>query len=148
MSVKVISKRVARLAAVQFMYQLEVTNKSALNSLENFISTYIKTHEIYEHINLRFFKKLAAYFSERENLDEIIAKNLNGEKKISHLSIVEISILKVAMIEMINFSTDLPIIINEYVEIAKEFFEAPRMLNALLDSISKNIERKCQQTAV
>jgi transcription termination factor NusB len=54
--------------------------------------------------------------------------------------------MKVAVIEMLFEKTDIPVIINEYVEITKEFVgnNVAGFVNALLDKISSQIKRKCK----
>lgn len=145
MTSKVISKHISRLAAVQFVYQLEITNKSSPEVVEEFVNTYIKSDEAYQDINLRFFKKLVSYINTTENLEQLIEETLQSQKSLYNLSVMELCILKTAIVEMVNTKTDLPIIINEYVEIAKDFFEqgTTRFINALLDALSKKVERKC-----
>lgn len=140
---KVISKYNSRLAAVQFAYQLRLTNENIQESIEKFLSFELFKKE-YKEIKINFFKKLVLNLEDK-TLDQQIEKSLKSGKNLMHLSIIELCILKIALIEMIYEKTDLPIIINEYVEIAKEFLDnsSIKFINALLDNLSKNVERKC-----
>lgn len=144
MSHKVISKHISRFAAVQFAYQLELTNADPLEAMENFLSLDT-LKEDYKDIKINFFKQLVLKLNDSKTLDEQIEKSLRSGKTLKHLSVMELCILRVALIEMIYEKTDLPVIINEYVEIAKTFLDnsSIKFINALLDNISKNVERKC-----
>lgn len=142
---KVVSKSVSRLAAVQFAYQIELTKEPLTESIESFISNYIKANEDFKDINLSFFKKLARNLVNSEILDSKIEDSLKTGEKLTCLPILELSILRIAVIEMMYEKTDIPVIINEYIEISKHFLDTnvTRFMNALLDSLSKNIERQC-----
>jgi len=145
MSHKVISKYISRFAAVQFAYQLELTNANPLEAMGKFLSLDTLKEKDYKDIKINFFKQLVLKLNDSKTLDEQIEKSLKSGKTLKHLSVMELCILRVALIEMIYEKTDLPVIINEYVEIAKTFLDnsSIKFINALLDNISKNIERKC-----
>lgn len=141
---KVVSKHISRLAAVQFAYQLEITHENLLESAEKFLSSDIFKEEDYKEIKISFFKRLISKLND-ETLSEQIKKSLKSGKNLIHLSITELCILKIALIEMIYEKTDIPVIINEYIEIAKVFLDSNsiKFINALLDNLSKNVKRKC-----
>lgn len=141
---KVVSKHISRLTAVQFAYQLEITHENLLESAEKFLSSDIFKEEDYKEIKISFFKRLISKLND-ETLSEQIEKSLKSGKNLIHLSIIELCILKIALIEMIYEKTDIPVIINEYIEIAKLFLDSNsiKFINALLDNLSKNVERKC-----
>ena len=141
---KVVSKHISRLTAVQFAYQLEITHENLLESAEKFLSSDIFKEEDYKEIKISFFKRLISNLND-ETLSEQIEKSLKSGKNLIHLSIIELCILKIALIEMIYEKTDIPVIINEYIEIAKLFLDSNsiKFINALLDNLSKNVERKC-----
>lgn len=141
---KVVSKHISRLTAIQFAYQLEITHENLLESAEKFLSSDIFKEEDYKEIKISFFKRLISNLND-ETLSEQIEKSLKSGKNLIHLSIIELCILKIALIEMIYEKTDIPVIINEYIEIAKLFLDSNsiKFINALLDNLSKNVERKC-----
>ncbi len=139
-------KRVARVAAVQFMYEMEMGDKKTPSDkdLEEFVETYVE-----ERINFSFFKKLIDDLQKDADFAGIVNNVLEDGKTISNSPPVEICIIKTALAEMIFEKTDIPVIINEYVEIAKDFLDqkAAKFINALLDKISKTVERRCQTKA-
>jgi N utilization substance protein B len=143
--VDMIGKSLARYAAVQFIYQIDVLGDSSQLSLDRFVELYIKPEEQFKSLNLRFFYKLVTHFFDQVDFGEIIQENLGDGKSIENAPLINISIIKVAISEMIFEKTAVPVIINEYIEIAKKFSDTKsvKFINALLDKISKKIERKC-----
>lgn len=141
MSVCKLSKHFARIAAVQVMYQLDMVGGDINRILSNFLNHYIKNENTFENMNKKFLKKLVSYFVEDIDFDSII--KLHSAKNNVVSSITK-SIIKVAIIEMIFENTDIPIVINEYVNVSKYFLDQKGVsfINAVLDKISKNIERK------
>lgn len=140
------AKRVARVATVQFMYEMQMTGKvvASEEDINRFLEVYIN-----EKINLKFFRKLVSDIQEATDLDQIIMSALENDKAISNSPPVEICIIKVALAEMIFENTDIPVIINEYVDISKDFLDqkSSKFINALLDKISKTVRRPCQSEA-
>lgn len=75
-----------------------------------------------------------------EDVDAIISANLN-EWKLSRLSRVTLSILRVSVYEMKYLKLPAPISINEAVEFSKQFAEdgAPPFINGVLNNIAKKL---------
>lgn len=75
-------------------------------------------------------------------LDEIIGSFLNNWK-VSRLSIVTRSILRLSAYEMIYLKLAPAISINEAVEMSKQFAEdkAPGLINGVLNNISANLSK-------
>jgi N utilization substance protein B len=75
-------------------------------------------------------------------LDEIIGSYLNNWK-VSRLSVVTRSILRLSAYEMIYLKLAPAISINEAVEMTKEFAEekAPGFVNGVLNNISTNLSK-------
>jgi N utilization substance protein B len=134
------SRHMARLAAVQVMYQINILNDELDKAISSFIQ-YIKDEKEYDRINIDFFKSLVNKFKEDIDFDNIISKNLNVGKSIESISIITKSIMQVGIIEMTFEETASSVIINEYVEIAKEFVDDKnvKFINAILDKIAKQI---------
>lgn len=75
-----------------------------------------------------------------ESVDSLISEHLSGWK-ISRLSKVTLTILRVSVYEMKYLSLPAPISINEAVEFAKQFAEdgAASYINGVLNNISKSL---------
>jgi N utilization substance protein B len=136
---KCVRRRLARLAAIQVMYQIDITNSDLDKVVTNFESDYIEEEEQYKDIDIAFFKSLVGRFEEGFDIDGAIADSLDGKRNIEHTSKIAISIIKVGILEIVFEATAIPVIINEYVEIAKSFVDESgvRFINAVLDKSAK-----------
>ena len=137
------SKRTSRIAAVQTAYQYHITKDDRNTIVENFIKYYIDSDDLYKDIDLFFFKKLTSHL-EDDGINEILTGNLNIEYSPVLSNMIIRNIVQVAAIEIRFEKTDIPIIINEFLEISKEFVDqkSVKFINAMLDKVSKQIERK------
>lgn len=150
-----IAKSISRIAAIQLMYEkniLNINTDSALNSFNDYMNNdknYRNNKSIYNKMHSRFFKKLTSYFHEDVDFNSIYNSCLSNSKMIEDSEILN-SIIKVATLEMIYGKTDLPLLINEYVEISKDFTsdKEVKLINAILDKISKYVEKQCQKSEI
>ena len=110
------------------------------SDVDEFVNMYAT-----KETNVNFFKRLVNNFTKDVNLDKTIEDSLGNNALISNAQPVEICIIKTALLEMIFEKTDIPVIINEYVEIAKDFVDekSVKFINAVLDKIAQKVERKC-----
>lgn len=133
-----ISKNISRMAAIQVMYAKSIVNNSDINE-------YLEDNSDYKKMNKSFFNRLMTYFSKEVDFENIYNQALTGIQTITNYEILN-SIIKVSILEMLFEKTPLAIIINEYVEISKQFLSTSevKLLNAILDKISKNINKTCQ----
>ncbi|MBR0385504.1 MAG: transcription antitermination factor NusB [Erysipelotrichaceae bacterium] len=72
-----------------------------------------------------------------EELTELIKKNLVSTWDFDRLGFLERAILLMSAYEIKYTSTDKPIIINEAIEIAKQYCDedAPKLINGVLDQL-------------
>jgi N utilization substance protein B len=126
------------------MYQIDMLGENDSGQLDKFIAHYVDEAEELAEMNVPFFRNLVTHFAEPLDAAEIIRSNLTDGKDISNAPAINVSLMKAAIFEMVFESTDIPVIINEYIEIAKDFTDAKsvRFINAILDKISKHIERR------
>ena len=131
------AKSISRLAAVQLMYEKDLLNTTTDNAIKCF-EYYISQEELYNEMHKRFFKKLVSHFS--DNIENIYESNLSNTAGIKDSNIIN-SLVKVAIIEMLHTNVAKPVIINEYIELAKDFMNQNevKMINAVLDKIAKSI---------
>ena len=83
------------------------------------------------------------YVDKKESIDETITASLIGEMTIERLEMILKCILRAGIAEFYaNPKLDAPIIINEYTDIARSFFDGPevKMVNAILDRFGKVIK--------
>lgn len=141
---KKISKHASRIAAVQVVYQIDMVGGEPEKILFHFLNHYVKTEDILQNINEKFLRKLISHFGEDIDFENIISEHLSKNGSMSMMSSLAKSLIKVAITEIIFEKTDIPVIINEYVNVSKYFLEkkAVSFINAILDKISKTIKRK------
>jgi len=74
-----------------------------------------------------------------DEIDELISKNI-GDYKMDKIGVIELTILRLAVFEMIFEKTPVAVIINESVEITKKYCaeKSPALVNAVLDKIKEN----------
>lgn len=136
-------KRIARVAAVQFVYKMSMTGvlSPSETEIQEFIEAYVE-----RRMNQKLFMKLIDDVRQGGEFDDLLDSVLDDGRTISNSPPVEVCIIKVALAEMVYEKTDIPVIINEYVDIAKAFLDkkAAKFINALLDKASKKVNRKCQ----
>jgi N utilization substance protein B len=126
------------------MYQVDMLGENDPGQLDRFITHYIDGVEEFAEMSVPLFRKLVMNFAESLDAAEIIRSNLTEGKDISNAPAINISLMKAAIYEMVFERTDVPVIINEYIEIAKDFTDpkSVRFINAILDKISKHIESR------
>lgn len=136
-------KSAARLLGVQILFEMEINGKNTKTVIKRLTESYLK--EISELNNDEvsdkgyLIKILNGVSLNQEKIDKDIIENLNNWT-LSRIDSVSRAILRSACFE-IHECLDVPpkVIINEYVNISKSFFndKEPNFINGILDSISK-----------
>lgn len=94
-----------------------------------------------EPADKELFSQLVQYVRDNEaNLNETIQAALSDNLKNASLDTVLSALLKVGVAEFyVNPDLDTPIIINEYVDLARSFYEGAevKITNAVLDKVAK-----------
>ncbi|MBY0462632.1 MAG: transcription antitermination factor NusB [Alphaproteobacteria bacterium] len=139
------SRRSARLAAVQALYQLEQTGQDVETILNEFTEhrfSLLQEEKIYFNPDIPFFQNLVlGVHKNSKELNELIEKHLVENWRLDRLPSVMRGILLAACYELsYEDIVPLPVILNEYIEISKEFFQDKEVsfVNGILDVISKN----------
>lgn len=142
---RISARHASRLKGVQALYQHELTSEDINDIIEQSVSS------IQERIQTENFKGLIpdiAFFQEivlgthenRVAVDEEITANLSQGWRLERLSLVILSILRQAVYELkYQPLVPGPVIINEYIEITKDFFDDAEtsFVNGILDAIAK-----------
>ena len=128
---------------VQILFEMEINGKNTKTVIKRLTESYLK--EISELNNDEvsdkgyLIKILNGVSLHQEKIDIDIIENLNNWT-LSRIDSVSRAILRSACFE-IHECLDVPpkVIINEYVNISKSFFndKEPNFINGILDSISK-----------
>lgn len=138
----------ARLAAVQALYQLELTGANVLDVAKEY-ELYRLGQEIdgeeYLPADIQWFRSIVIGVVEQQTvLDPFISKNLPLDWPLSRLDSVLRSILRAAVWELkTHKKIDVAVIINEYVELSKAFFAAPetRLVNGVLHNAAGQLRQ-------
>lgn len=134
----------ARFAAVQALYQLEQEPAPPQEVIGQFLS--YRFDEVVD--GTRFlkpdkdlFQEIVSGVSERlETLNPMIESSLSEGWRLERIDSVIRAILRAAVFELVrDTSVPAPVVINEYIEIAKAFCDTPEVsfVNGSLDCLAK-----------
>ncbi len=136
-------KSSARLFAVQILFEMEINGKKINNILERLTNEYLieisRLNKTEKADKNHLIKILKGVTKSQKDIDLNINDNLIGWS-LSRIDSVSRAILRSALYEL-RECNDIPVkvIINEYIEISKSFFEGdePNFINGILDKVSK-----------
>jgi N utilization substance protein B len=139
----------ARLAAVQALYQMELSGTGVLeivSEYENFRLGQEIDGDQYLKADPSWFRSIVSgVVRDQRALDPIIADSLIEGWPLSRLDATIRAILRAGVFEIIE-RKDVPtaVIVSEYVEIAHAFFaeDEPKLVNAVLDSVARKLRGK------
>jgi N utilization substance protein B len=138
------ARSAARMAAVQALYQMELTNRDAASVAAEFIA-----HRLGAPIDgldlssadTGFFKDLlTGVVAQQSKVDNAIARVLAAGWTLERLDSILRALLRAGAYEIV-LRPDVParVTIDEYVEIARDFFEGEetKFVNGVLDAIAR-----------
>jgi N utilization substance protein B len=139
------ARSVARLAAVQALYQMEAAGAGAEAVIREFVDhRFDRDLEGVRlaHADEGFFGALVrGVVADQAAVDAAVRRRLASGWKLERIDATARSILRAGAWELIR-RRDVPaeVAIDEYVEIAKSFFEGPEpgFINAALDAIARD----------
>lgn len=143
-------KSFSRFFAVQilFSYFFEEKERDNILSLASFLEEYYiadefsrnDTEEYKKNISVKFLEELlVGSITNIDNIDSVLNEKLVGKYTFNVIDKLIKVMLRLAVYEFKYTDTDKKIIINEYVDIAGEYFDdkAISFVNATLDNLSK-----------
>jgi N utilization substance protein B len=133
----------ARLAAVQALYQMDQTQLDASTVITQFTQHRFGETTHYNQADERFFKDLVlGVVQAQRKVDPLIATHLASGWRLARIDSILRAILRSAAYEL-QERCDVPlkVIINEYVDMAHAFFgsEEPKVVNGILDAIARQV---------
>jgi len=142
------ARSVARLGAVQALYQMEVSSAGAEAVIREF-SDHRFDRDV-EDMTLAsadeaFFADLVrGVVTHQKEVDVAIARRLAQGWRLERLDATVRAILRAGAYELTH-RQDVPteVVIDEYVELAKSFFEGPEpgFVNGALDAVAQDVRR-------
>ena len=137
-------RRASRLAAVQALYQMELSGARADDAIADQALREPDPEtegRVRAKIDQVFFGELVRGVRDRrDDIDRMIDGALMEGWAIARLDAVLRATLRAGVCELLTKpEIDAPVIINEYVEIAKSFFDGsePKITNGVLDRLAK-----------
>lgn len=136
----------ARLAAVQALYQMEISKVPAKIIVSEFIDHRlgeIIDDDQYSKVDNDFFNDIVIGVEQRFcEIDDHISQALSDDWTLERIESVARAVLRAGTYEIIS-RPDVPtsVIINEYIDLTKAFFEdnKPGFVNGVLDKLARKI---------
>ena len=143
---KAAERSAARLAAVQALYQMEVSGKGVTDALAEFEAFWIGREVegiAFKPAENAFFRDiLAGVVREQRPVDVKIDAALADGWPLKRIEAVLRAILRAGAYELM-FRKDVParVAISEYVEVAHSFYseDEPGLVNAVLDALARDV---------
>ncbi len=138
----------ARLGAVQALYQMDLTGARLMEVAAEFENTRLGREvdpdtdtAIYRDADSAWFRAiLSGVIKDQKRIDPVIQKHLPTEWPLSRIETLLRAILRAGAWELVS-KPDVPpaVVISEYVDVAKAFFEEDehKLVNAVLDRIAR-----------
>ena len=122
--------------AFKLVYEIEVQKENSEDQLEIFV----ENNEIEDEKVIEYLRDIMLGI--KENSDEInslITSNLKDNWSLNRVSKINISLIKLAIYEMVYKNLPYKVAINEVVELAKKYADesAPVFINGILASVVK-----------
>jgi N utilization substance protein B len=144
--VKAAERSAARLAAVQALYEMEVSGKGLVETLAEFEAFWIGNEiegDQYNSAEVSFFRDiLSGVLANQGPLDRMIDNTLDKTWPLARIDSVLRAILRAGAYELVK-RLDIParVAIKEYVDVAGAFFEREEsgMINAVLDAMARQM---------
>lgn len=144
-------KRLARLAAVQALYQVAYEQQNAAQIVRDMIADAfislreesVTTGETEVQPDVPLFTAIVnGVVADEATIDELLKGALDAKFSSSRMEILLRVILRAGVYELIHQqTTPAGVVINDYVDVTRSFFNAkePGLVNAVLDKLGKKL---------
>ncbi len=139
------ARSVARLAAVQALYQMEVSGIGSEAVIREFVDHRFEGDiegEALAPADQAYFTTIVRGAVDHQlEIDQAIVKRLAEGWRLERLDATLRAILRAGAFELAHADAPTEVVINEYVEVAKSFFEGPEpgFVNGALDAIARDV---------
>lgn len=129
----------ARNAVIGVLYAYDLGNEDALKNAKEILEEKRIRHRQQEFA----LCLILGVMEQKDTLDSLVNVHLK-EWDIERLGNIERAILRLGAYEMCYQKTDVPIVINEAIELSKVYGDdnAPKLINGVLDSLQKALKGK------
>jgi len=133
-------RRRARTAALQLLYQHEVGGGSA-DELDEALQRYWDEHPVATRHRPFAVNLLRGAVNDREQVDPLIS-DASEHWRLSRMAVVDRSVLRLAVYELLLAETPAAVVIDEAIELARTFGDeaSPRFVNGVLDAVKRTLE--------
>ena len=122
--------------AFKLVYGIEVQKEVSEEQLELFA----QENEIKDENALKYLRDIKEGLEEhKEEIDNLISNNLKENWSLNRISKINLSLIKIAIFEMVYQKLPYKVAINEAIELAKKYADdsAPVFINGILASVVK-----------
>lgn len=135
------SRKMARETAMKLLYQMDIGGSRPAEVINDFYENH-EGKELNDEEKEYIENCITGTYDSLKSIDELIEK-YSKEWKINRIAKVDLSIMRLAIYEMIN-RNDIPkvVAVNEAIELAKKFSgeNSSNFINGLLGNIIKEYE--------
>lgn len=120
----------------KYIYGKEIQGEDSEDQLDLFI----ESNDITDEEVINYLKTISTGINEhKDEIDELIKTNLKQNWSLNRISKINLSLIKIAIFEMLYMNLPYKVAINEVVELAKKYADdsAPVFINGILASIVK-----------
>lgn len=122
--------------AFKLIYEIEVQK----NREEDGFDIFVENNEITDEKTIDYLKDIENGIKEHEDeINSLICKNLKANWSLNRISKINLSLIKLAIYEMLYKKLPYKVAINEVIELAKRYADdsSPVFINGILASIVK-----------
>lgn len=122
--------------AFKLIYEIEMQKENKEEQFEIFVAN----NEIQNNQVIEYLKDIRDGISKNsEEINKLITSNLKENWSLNRISKINLSLIKLAIYEMVYKSLPYKVAINEVVELAKKYADesAPVFINGILASVVK-----------
>lgn len=137
-------RRASRVAAVQALYQLEISGGDAEDVVAEFVAYRLADEAKQAAIDLDLFADIVrGATAGKTSADQLIGSVLDKDRSVGRLEVIMRAILRAGAYElMARDDIDAALTISEYVAVADAFFgeREPALVNAVLDRLARKLD--------
>jgi N utilization substance protein B len=141
-----LKRSLARLAAIQALYQMEMSGATAGEVVDEFLRHRLNDEvdglDLSEADRTLLADLVRGTTAERDRLDDMLAAVLNDDWPIDRLERLLRILLRTAVYELSErLDTPVKVVITEYMNLAHSFFseKEPSLVNGVLDRIARSL---------